>query len=201
MFTRNKYYYKIVYLSICLLIVLGFTYGYLYTVSKTKTNQIASEIGSYEGIKNIEDQLTEDNTQNTENQNFISNDAILTAVSYYKECDHTITQNSKVTEDVASLTEMQFKIEYSDWSVEKFDTNQIIISRQFEGKCPEHYILKEKNGKVAVYYQNPINGVSLKELTNIPLSNLAKVDQEKLKEGIYVESNTSLAEILEDFGS
>lgn len=200
MFIGNKNFFKLIYLGLCLIAVFAFTYGYIYTTSKIKSNNIATEMGSYEGSNEVYD-YNNDYVQNALTQDTISQDAVLSMKTHYKQCGHTINENIKVPQDIAALTEKQFKIAYKDWNIEKFSSDEIIISRVLQEKCPEHYIVKERNGKVAVYYQRPINGISLKELTNILVVNLSRVDQIKLKEGIIINSNEKLAELLEDFGS
>lgn len=194
----NKYFYKIVYLTVCLLVVLGFSYGYIYTTGKIKSEQL-TQIGSYEG--NSSTINYNDISADAINTNEISPSAMLIQKIYYSKCGQTIEESMKVPEDIAKLSQEQFREAYKDWNIEKINPTEIIISKTVDAKCSEHYIVKVKNEKVAVYYQEPVNGVGLKELTNIPISSLSKADQENLKLGIKIESNEKLAELLEDFGS
>lgn len=200
MFIHKKNFNRIIFAVGILVAVIGFTFGYLYTTGKINGGQAPVEIGSYEGVK-VDNGSQLDGFEDVSIQPSVSEDAIFTRKTHYLVCGHTITEDSKVTNDIANLTEMQFKIAYSDWNVEKFGGEGITISRTLNKKCQEHYIVKEKDGKVAVYYQNPVDGVSLKEMTNIHVVNLTKLDQEKLKQGIEINSAQALAELLEDYGS
>lgn len=194
---RRKF-YSVVYFAAVMIAILGFAFGYLYTTGKVR-NDKASEIGSYEAVKTGQDEMQ--NVQNISNQKPISDNAVFIRKTKYTICGHTITESGPVTKDISSMTEVQFRTAYSDWNIEKFSPDEIVISRELNEKCPEHYIVKEREGKVAVYYQNPVDGVSLKELTNIQTMNLPNEDQKRLKEGIEVNSNQALAELLENFGS
>lgn len=200
MFKRDKKSFNLlVYFTACLIVILGFTFGYLYTLGKVKDNP--AEIGSYEAVKTEQNEMQSAGIQNVLNQKIVSDDAIFVRVTRYSVCGHTIKESGTVTKDISSLTEMQFRTAYSDWNVERFSTDEIMISKEFNEKCPNHYVVKEREGKVSVYYQKPVNGATLKEMTNIPILNLSNEDQKRLKAGIEVNSNQSLAELLEDFGS
>ena len=62
----------------------------------------------------------------------------------------------------------------------------------------EFYILKEYNGKIAVYSSNSDKPI---EITNASTAKLPKNDQEALKDGIKAESKKELNRLLEDFCS
>lgn len=201
MFKRSRRsFYSAVYFMACMIAIFGFAFGYLYTSGKIKTYKV-SEIGSYEAVKTEQNGMQEAEVKNVSNQKAITDDAIFIRKSRYNVCGHTITESGTVTKDISSLTEMQFRTAYSDWNVEKFSPDEIVVSRELNEKCPNHYVIKEREGMVAVYYQKPENGVLLKEITNIPIMNLPNEDQKRLKKGIEVNSNQALAELLEDFGS
>ena len=195
---KSSRFYRIVYFSVILTCILGFTFGYIYTSSKMKNIQVPKETESYQGVNIKESENLE--TENVINQN-IGSDVNFIRKTYYIECQHTILQNSKAPKDILNLTEDEFKLAYKDWQVDKFSPVEIIVSKTINGKCPNHYIVKQRDRKVTVFYQEPVAGVSLKELTNIDVSSLSKTDQDRLIEGIIVDSNEKLAELLEDLGS
>ena len=60
------------------------------------------------------------------------------------------------------------------------------------------YILRERNGYVAVFSSNPTQPV---ECTNIAVSSLRKADQLLLQEGIAAADWESVLALLEDLGS
>lgn len=198
MYFNSKRFYKVVYFVLIFVCIGGFIFGYIYTAGKIKNSQIPYRTNSLEGT-NTKISETEE-TQNVINQN-VSSNTNLTKKYFYTGCHHTVVQDTKAPNDMLNLSEEQFRIAYKDWNIEKFSPSQIIISKSVNGKCPYHYVVKIKDGEVAVFYQVPIAGVSLKELTNIDVSSLPKADQTRLKQGIIVNSNEELAELLEDLGS
>ncbi len=60
------------------------------------------------------------------------------------------------------------------------------------------YILKERNGYVAVFSSKDHQ---LLEMTAIPVSSLRKADRSLLEDGITADSEEALLQLLEDFNS
>ena len=77
-------------------------------------------------------------------------------------------------------------------------TSYIEESSEALSKSEEFYILKEYNGKIAVYSSNSKKPI---EITNASTAKLPKSDQEALKDGIKAESKKELNRLLEDFCS
>ena len=65
----------------------------------------------------------------------------------------------------------------------------------------QHYIIGEYNGLIAVYYEKAIDGISLKEITDIPVKSLPENEQESIREGIHVSGEENLIKALSDYGS
>ncbi len=116
-------------------------------------------------------------------------------------CGHVSRKQTYVPNDMINLTEQQIKTAYKNWSIKSFSPEEITLYQEVNTKCPNHFILKEKDGLVAVYYQTPVNGINLKEVTPILVENLRMQDKERLKAGIKIESQQDLAQVLEDLGS
>ena len=65
----------------------------------------------------------------------------------------------------------------------------------------QHYVIGEYNGLIAVYYKEDIDGMKLKEITDIPVRSLPENEQADIRDGIYVVGNDNLAKALSDYGS
>jgi len=155
----------------------------------------------------VSPQETPPRTSNTEVQgsrpesSIIRPNAILITEKKYTKCGHVITSRIDIPQDMVNLTESQLKLVYKSWEIKKFSPQEIILSKEIASKCYNHFIIKEKDGFVAVYYQQPIDGISLKEVTPLLVKNLPQKEKERLKEGIKIESQQELAQTLEDLGS
>lgn len=131
----------------------------------------------------------------------IQPNAILSMEKHYSVCNHTIKSESVVPSDLVNLTKKQLASAYSEWQIKDFSPKKIIMTQTINSKCQNHFVLKIKDGFVAVFYEKPINGVSLKELTPLPASSLPEKERKKLEEGITLESLDELSQVLEDLGS
>ncbi|MCI5655720.1 MAG: BofC C-terminal domain-containing protein [Candidatus Pseudoruminococcus sp.] len=77
-------------------------------------------------------------------------------------------------------------------------TSSIEESSEIISKPEAFYILKDYNGKIAVYSSNSNKPI---EITNASTAKLPKSDQDALRAGIKAKSRKELNRLLEDFCS
>lgn len=65
--------------------------------------------------------------------------------------------------------------------------------------CNEHYMLKEKDGNIAIFKLDKNNNESFLEDTEIAIEYLAEEDLEKIKQGITIYTKKELNKTIEDF--
>ena len=119
--------------------------------------------------------------------------------SYYPECKHTTQKYLNVPDDLINKTEKQVKEIYSDWNIEKFVSNEIILWKEFEGECGEHYIVRDKEGQVVIY-QILSGGKEVEvEKTDISTDYLPETDKINMREGIKVYGKDNLNQLIEDY--
>jgi len=121
---------------------------------------------------------------------------------YYYEEDGQV----KVEEEVPpyfliDMTRKDLEENYPDWQLKSFSQAEVVMRKNISGKSKERYIIKEYDGYVAVFFEEPVDGVSLRELTDTPVSSLSAEDREKLKTGINVIGEEALMNALEDYES
>lgn len=171
--------------------------------TRIKENTVPENINN----KVIMPKIIPPQTSNTEVQggrpeiDMIRPGASLIIEKKYSKCGHIVSTKTPIPIDMVNLTEEQLKMAYKNWSIKKFSPEEIVITKTIPGKCRNHFIVKEKDGFVAVYYQQAIDGISLKEVTPLLTKNLPQKEKERLKEGIKIESQQELAQTLEDLGN
>ena len=182
--------------------IIGFAYGYLfYTADDQKQEDQVYPVPGLETPKDIgQGEEIQTDIKNPEGE-MISPDAVLVLSRYYAVCGHTTVEETQVPKDMVNLTLEELRTAYKDWEIREFSDKRVMMLKQMPGKCPEHYILREKDGKVAIYYETPVDGIDLKEVTSIPVENLRKEDRANLTRGIKAASKRELAQVLEDLGS
>lgn len=176
---------------------------------------IGTSIFKLENNDNNPKQQQEENT-NTENKidNVVKNDisvganseeekispnATLILKKTYKECGHSVKDYAAIPEELVNLTKEELEEQYKDWKVEKFTPLDITLTKEIEGKCNEHYILKLKDGVIAIYEEKEDESEVLKEMTGISTEYLTENDKMELEKGIKVYGKEELNSMIEDY--
>lgn len=205
--------YKMLVILIVLIAMLSYFALDLYLRENSKLHSKNSETQYYNNIIPNQGPILNQNQQNSLNNvqdlqdaqthvtKRLSPGAKIIMEKYFSICNHTIRQTINIPPDMVNLTEEQLKTAYKNWVIKKFSPKEVILYQTIDAKCPNHFILKEKDGFVAIYYQTPINGINLKEVTSINVQNLRAKDRDRLKNGIKIDSQKELAQVLEDLGS
>ena len=129
----------------------------------------------------------------------ISPNCLLILKKYYDECNHTINEYVDVPQDLVNGTEEDLKKEYPYWQIEKYSSNEIILYKEFNSNCGQHFVLREYEGKITVYKINENNEEEIYEKTEISVEYLSETDKGKISEGIKVNGIEELNQLLEDF--
>lgn len=118
---------------------------------------------------------------------------------YFKGCDHIQKETMEISEEDVNLTQEQMQKQYSDWKIEKFSSNEVVLYKEQEGYCGEHYVVRENNGTLAIYTLDENGKETWKEDTEIVTMYLPETDLARIREGIKVTGITNLRSILEDY--
>ncbi|MGI6703480.1 MAG: hypothetical protein ACOX42_05530 [Clostridia bacterium] len=121
--------------------------------------------------------------------------------TYYIRCGHTVVDRQDIHIPLVGLGEEGLLAHYPGWDVEKFQQEEVILLRKVEGACPGHYVLRAVNGYVAIYKTAENGEEVLTEVTDIPLSILRLRDQDRLRQGMLLDSMEEVNHYLEDLGS
>ena len=189
-------------LVITFVILLGFFTGVsLYkinTENNNNTEKIAELIEdecTYLGeIAYKEDLISANNTEKKTSPN-----CTIILKLYYKKCGHIVEKKKTVEEADINLTEEELKQKFIDWELQKFTPTEIVLYKEIDEYCGEHYLLKEKEGYIEIYNIDNNNTENLLETTDISTEYLEEEDLNKIKNGIYINSKKELNKILEDF--
>lgn len=132
----------------------------------------------------------------------ISPKAIMIKEINYKKCEHTTRSVEKIPSELVNLTfnELKDKIksDYKEWILKDYNEKEVKLYKTCEEECDQEFILREKNGKIAIFRRrNDIE--ELFEETNIEIEYLTDIDKEKLKNGISLFGRENLNSTLEDY--
>ena len=142
--------------AIILTITLGFTFGKFGQKEEKAIQQ--EKIAKNNEI--IEDECTEEymqmenedlQTASTEVEEKIAPNAEIIFKTTYEKCGHTISKYDNVSNDLVNKTKEELASKYGSWNIEKFSDTQIILTKTDEDECGEHYMVREKDGKLVVF--------------------------------------------------
>ena len=150
-----------------------------------------------------------ENFQNIHN----NNDVVVTSVNeikvtpntkfalkkFYDECSHFEYEEAELPIELVNLTRQEIEDYYSDWEVEELTEKKLVLCKEINGYCKEHFLIKLDGEKVNIYRLNT-DGKFLKyKDTSIVKEYLTNSDIQKLSEGITVYGEGKLSSVLEDF--
>ena len=175
---------------------LGAGAGYLYTSSVYQDNP---------NIIAQDEPLIEDFQEEAQNAN-MQEDKITPSTKIVYRYYYTDDQVMEEQEEVPPYFLLDLTLEdmlkyYSTWEIVSFSAKEVIMQKTVYGPSHQRYVVGEKDGYIAVFYEEEIEGISLKEVTEIPINGLSEEDLFRLSEGIKVIGKDALARTLENYSS
>ena len=205
---------KIVFYGILIFI---FSIGVGFVFSKLWVNQKLSDAN----LKVVGDELHFLNESNKniveakdrDEENLISNEVLQASAieekilptaefamkKVYNECGHFKFEYAELPQELVNLTEEELGAYYKGWEIEEFSPSKIILTKEINSLCDEHFIIKLGEKYVQVFHLELDGNLVVYETTDISREYLPEEDIKKLEEGIYVFGEGKLNSVLEDF--
>ena len=129
----------------------------------------------------------------------VSPNATLIIKKYYRGCGHTTKDYATIPEEIVNKTQNEVKEIYKNWTLYGFSTEEIVLYKELDGICKEHYMLRALDGVIAIYIMDEQGKESLQEKTGIYIEYLPESDVKKLEQGIQAIGKEALNSVLEDY--
>lgn len=133
------------------------------------------------------------------NQEKISPNCAMILKTHFLKCNHIIQKYSNISNDLVNKTENELKEIYNEWTVEKFASNEVVLCKECEGFCGEHYVVRDKEGQVVIYEVLESGEEVEMERTDIATDYLTEVDKIDMRNGMEVFGKDNLNQLIEDF--
>ena len=196
-----------------LLILLGiiFIIGGIFVailISKPNENEIpqnVTEEAVYSNRTNTENEnnnqsLTKNETMQTDaKEERISPNAFITYKRTYKKCGHTTSEYKEIPKELVNLTKEELQEIYNDWTIEKFSDTDIILNKEEEGSCDEHFVIRDVDGMVTVFHILDDGTEEEYMVTDIATEYLTDTDKIEMQNGIKVNGKQNLNQLIEDY--
>ena len=191
------------------IIIIGIVAGLaIYNKNeKAQNNIVENEINKVS--EKITDECTEEyeeserqaklDIETNSSEEKISPNCLITLKRYYNECQHTINEYIDVPQNLVNGMQEDLEKEYPNWEIQKYSSNEIILYREFDSNCGQHFILRNDNGKITIYKINEEMQEEVYEKTEISVEYLTEKDKVEIQNGIRVNGVEELNQLLEDF--
>lgn len=197
---------KIIVTLLCIIVVIGaiFTAVMIFQPKEEeKKETVITEVSDENILDECTDEYEEvenkDSLQANSDEEKISPNCSFTQKIYYKKCGHTVQNYLELPKELVNLTKEDLQEKYSEWKIEKFSSNEIVLYKEANGECGDHYLVMENNGKVTIYKVLENGEKELFEKTDISIEYLTESDKINMKDGIRVNSKQELNQLIEDF--
>lgn len=188
---------------IAIIVIIG---AIIIGVQICKPNKEQEDIITKVSDEKIEDDCTdeyqeiqEEMLQANSTEEKISPNCFITMKKTYNKCGHTTSEYIAIPKELVNKTKEDLKEKYAGWTIDKFSDTQIVISKKEEGECGEHYIVKDKDGKVVIYKLLEDGTENEYEVTDISTEYITDTDKINMKNGIKVNGKQELNQLIEDF--
>ena len=175
---------------------------FIYMPEENNDAKIEVQNVAVENTINEVENVTENNTNMVEtnaNEERISPNAFITFKQTYKKCGHTTSEFVEVPQEFVNLSENELKERYTDWTVEKFTDTDIILSKEVEGDCNEHYVVRDVDGTVTVFHILDDGTEEEYMITDIATEYLTDTDKIEMEKGIEINGKQNLNQLIEDY--
>ena len=189
-----------VFVGICILIIIVlaiFVGLYLYdmnNVNKENINNNVTEVNTREENIEITEALEIANQEEKTTPN-----TLIIYRTYYTKCKHYINEYKDIDISSVNLTEEEIKDKNRDWRIKEFSAEQIVLEKEEEAFCNQHFKLKLIDGNVIIFIIDENGNEAEYQKTEITSEYLTNEDILKLTEGIVVYGKENLSSVLEDY--
>ena len=194
---------KTIMTIIAIIVIIG---AIIIGVQIYKPNNEQEDIITKVSDEKIEDDCTdeyqeiqEEMLQANSTEEKISPNCFITMKKTYNKCGHTTSEYIAIPKELVNKTKEDLEEKYIGWTIDKFSDTQIVISKEEEGECGEHYIVKDKEGKVVIYKLLEDGTENEYEVTDISTEYITDTDKINMKNGIKVNGKQELNQLIEDF--
>ena len=194
---KRKYVFFII-ISIVIIIIISIFI--IYNSKNTRNKGYSKELSNNKEVQIINTEIINEIVMETlEQTKKITPNMHLKFKKYYTKCGHVVDKIENVPENIVNITIDEFKNLYSDWKVLAETETEIILYKQIEGQCEEHYIVKNNEGYISIYQIDNNDNEVLIEKTDIVTKYLPDIDKEKLEDGVKIIGQEELISYIEDF--
>jgi len=121
---------------------------------------------------------------------------------HYSSCNHILAEEYPMESRYVGKTKEELASMFPDWHLKIFSPEQVVFRVDINSYCPDHYIIKSEDEYLVIFRSDKDTGIPLAvEAMEYDFDRLTTEIQEKVSEGIVVDSIEEVEQLLENWGS
>ena len=212
---NRKILYFISGIALLVGIICFFMSFYMYTNISDAVNNIneKSQTEAYAENNNIDDNKVQEEIKTSENNEETNtlemviadntiNESTKMVYQYYYKNEGTMEESEEVPPYFLLGFDFNDMLEYyPDWQIVSFSGEEVVMRKIVDEKKENSFTITQKDGYIAVYYEDENKGKILYQMTETPISVLTQEEQVRLNDGIVVKGEYELTKILAEYTS
>lgn len=217
---NRKILYFISGIALLVGIVCFFMSFYMYTNISDTVNNINEKSQTEAYAQNDNNIEAENDNKQVEDETKVSEDNGISDTLEMVMADNTINESTKMvyqyyyknegtmeeSEEVPPYFLLGFNFNdmleyYPDWQIVSFSGDEVVMRKIVDEKKENSFLITQKDGYIAVYYEDENKGEILYQMTETPISVLTQEEQVRLNDGIIVKGEYELTKILAEYTS
>jgi len=196
-FIKNKW--KSIF-TLVVAMAITMTAGYIYGFYQGSTGN-KDDIDIEKDVSKLS-VVEKENDKDEESINEILSSTEIVFNRSYKLCKDVITEKRKPYIGEIGTKEEGIQSIFPGWTIEKFTGEQLVLSKQIDNYCSNHYILKEQGGLVTIYAPlEEDEGLEVIKHTTVKVHSLPPDLQQEIEKGMAVESMEQIEYLIESWQS
>jgi len=132
----------------------------------------------------------------------INENTLLIFETNYTACNDKRVEERKANEDEIGLNRQELESNFPEWDVYEFSSSKVILTKELDDYCPNHFILKDKDGMIVIYMPSKGENESRSiQNTQIPINKLPPDFQDEIRKGLVIDSLQEIEYFLESLES
>lgn len=121
--------------------------------------------------------------------------------TYYTKCKDERIEERRAEDSEIGLNRQEIKAKFPNWEVREFSSPQVILTKELNEYCPNHFILKAKDGIVVIYLPSDEENTERNIEKTQSINNLPSHVQEEIRKGLVLDSLEEVEYFMESLDS
>ncbi len=165
-----------------LLVTIGFFIGNIFlkpvVENKNEVSQNHENIRTENYLNEVKNNEIAVNT--TEEK--ISINTNMKKITFYNNCNHQLEIIINDKDKYINMTKERLQQEFPDWEIKEFNQENVILYKEENDFCNEHFLAKDEDGYITIYtIDNEENILELLDKTDISTKYLTRNRSRKFK--------------------